>query len=327
MLVGAESENVQFAALRRNRLFESADLDFTRDRISTVLQPHALTSNSRAAQAPELCYLDHIPLARTSIGAIRFGASEVHVPELANYHLFIMCLNGHASATVEGQDYRIDQERGILIAPGEEMLASFSSECEQLFVKIDRDAVADHSGYRDLHFKRNVDLRSPILAPWLNHVATIASDPQTSELFGSIPRIASEYERLLLSFLLAGQTHFDTCARDPGVAPGSVRRAEAFIHAGYAEPLTLSDIAIAAGVPARTLLESFRRFRNTSPIRYLRDVRLDAARETLRSGAALTAADAAMGAGLMHLGRFSQDYATRFGELPSETLRNRRRFL
>ena len=311
-------------ALRRNRLFETADLDFTRERISTVLQPHELRpAGARLRHADRPFYLDHIPVGRMGIGAIRFGESHVHVPELADYHLFIMCLRGKAALSVDREEHGVDSRRGILIAPGEELRASFSEDCEQLFVRIGRQAIAEHSGIRGLRFQREVDLSSPRLGPWLQQVATIISDDQTTRFLHAMPRMADEYERLLLSFLLAGQVHHDAAARRSAVAPASVRRAEAFIHSAFAEPLTLAGIAKAAGVPARTLLDSFRRFRDTSPIRYLRDVRLDAARRAMADGTARTAAEAATGAGLFHFGRFSKDYAERFGELPSQTIRRR----
>jgi AraC-like DNA-binding protein len=309
--------------LRHNRVFESLDLDYTRDRISDILQPHKL--RPQGVCKPTNCYLDHIPLNQTGVGAIRFGDMQVHVPEIADYHLFILCMSGHASATVERENYFIDRAHGLLMAPGEQMLASFSEDCEQLFVRISQKTVADHTGFRKLQFQRNVDLGNPLLAPWIHHLATIISDRQTSDFIRSVPQIAIEYERLLLSLLLAGQKHHDAAERACGVAPGSVKRAEEFIHSYASEPLSLADIASAAGVPARTLLESFRRFRGTSPIRYLRDVRLDNARKVLRLGRVATAAEAAMESGLMHLGRFSQEYAERFGERPSETLRTHRR--
>jgi AraC-like DNA-binding protein len=323
MNVGVLRQDTGTAALRQRRIFESFDLDFARERISTILQPHDL--RPRGARTSDSCYLDYIPVNQTGVGAIRFGEMQVHVPQLADYHLFIMCLGGHAQARVEREDYRIDRSHGLIIAPGEQMLASFSQDCEQLFVRISRKAVANHSGFRKLQFKRDVDLRNPMLAPWIHHVATIISDIQTSEFLCSMPQIASEYERLLLSLLLAGQEHYDAAERACAVAPGSVRRAEEFVGSMFAEPLTLADIAAAARVPARTLLESFRRFRDTTPIRYLRDVRLDRARDALRAGAVGTVAEAAMDAGLMHLGRFSEEYAERFGERPSDTLRNSKR--
>jgi AraC-like DNA-binding protein len=299
-------------------------VDYTRERISDVLQPHTLMPRECWQQTN--CFLDHIPVSRIGIGAIGFGAMEVHVPEIADYHLFILCLDGHANAQIEHEDYRIDRTRGLLVAPGEQLLASFSQDCEQLFVRISDKAIADHSGFRKLEFQREVDLRNPLIAPWIHHIAAIISDKQTCELLQTAPHIATEYERLLLSLLLAGQPHREGAERSHCIAPGSVKRAEQYIQENAAEPLTLADIARAAKVPTRTLLESFRRFRGTSPVRYLRHVRLDQAREALRKGSVETAAEAAMNAGLMHLGRFSKDYADRFGEKPSDTLRAARQY-
>ena len=308
------------AALRRHRLFQSADLDFTREQISSVLQPHRLQPHGSGLS--DTCYLDLLPVGNTSIGAIRFGEMQVHVPELADYHLFIMCLQGQGQAIIERKSFRIDGFHGVMVAPGEQMLASFSPDCEQLFVRLGRETVAEHSGFRQLQFRPDVDLHSPRLGPWLRHLSLLTSDHDMTSLIETEPRIALEYERLLLSFLLSGQDHRDLADRAGGIAPSSVRRAEEYIRSSYAEPLSLADIADAAGVPTRTLLDSFRRFRDTSPIRYLRDVRLDAARDALRGGAAVTAAQAAMDAGIMHLGRFSQDYHDRFGERPSDTIRS-----
>jgi AraC-like DNA-binding protein len=317
--LGVLTESLRPTALRNNRVFESTDVDYTRERISEILQPHAL--QPRRTWEPTPCYVDHIPFCNKGIGAIRFGEMQVQVPEIADYYLFIMCLSGHADMTVGHADYRIDRKRGLLLSPGEQMLATFSRDCEQLFVRIDKQAIAEHSSFRKLQFRHEVDLHNPRLVPWLHHVSTIISDRHTTDFLRTMPGIAKEYERLLLSFLLAGQDHCDAAEQTPGIAPGSVRRAEQFINAMHPEAITLADIATAADVPVRTLLESFRRFRNTSPIRYLRDVRLDRAREALQSGKVSTAAEAAMNVGMTHLGRFAGEYAERFGEKPSDTLR------
>ena len=94
------------------------------------------------------------------------------------------------------------------------------------------------------------------------------------------------------------------------------------MQANADEPLRLGDIAQAAGVPVRTLLEAFRRARDCSPMQYLRDMRLDVAQRRLREPQAGTTVSAvAMDCGFAHLARFSQSYRARFGESPSETLR------
>lgn len=112
-----------------------------------------------------------------------------------------------------------------------------------------------------------------------------------------------------------------TCAGPPsGIAPACVRRAEAFIHAHAAEPLRLADIALATDVPARTLLSAFQRFRERSPMQYLREVRLELARQRQRQPARqATVATIALDCGFLHLGRFAQAYRAQFGEPPSAT--------
>jgi transcriptional regulator GlxA family with amidase domain len=107
--------------------------------------------------------------------------------------------------------------------------------------------------------------------------------------------------------------------------PACVHRAEAFIEAHVADPITLDDIAAAARTPVRTLLDGFRRFRDTSPMQHLRNVRLNLAQDRLVSESSASVASIALECGFGNLGRFAQNYVERFGELPSETRAGSRR--
>ncbi len=107
-----------------------------------------------------------------------------------------------------------------------------------------------------------------------------------------------------------------------------MKRAVDFIEAHLHLPVTLADIARAAGVPGRTLLEHFKDHRSVSPIRYLRNVRLARAREALmRADDDQSVTQIAMTWGFGHLGRFAIDYRDQFGETPSETYRRGRKAL
>ena len=90
-----------------------------------------------------------------------------------------------------------------------------------------------------------------------------------------------------------------------------------------AEPLTVADVAEAVGVSARALQDGFRRHLGTTPVSYLRDVRLDRVRAELTAAApgATTVTDVAYRWGFFHPGRFAAAYRERFGESPSRTLR------
>jgi transcriptional regulator GlxA family with amidase domain len=139
-------------------------------------------------------------------------------------------------------------------------------------------------------------------------------------------RIATNYTRLLVGLLVNGH-------RPGGVVeqsrqrpvPASVYRAEGFIEAHAADAITLDDIAAAARTPVRTLLDGFRRFRDSSPMQPLRNVRLNHARDRLMSEQSASIASIALECGFGNLGRFARDYAERFGERPSETRASSRR--
>ena len=101
---------------------------------------------------------------------------------------------------------------------------------------------------------------------------------------------------------------------------------EEYIRANAHLPLTLGDICVAAGVNARTLQSSFRKKRACSPMQFLRQVRMQEVRAGLeRPHENATVTSEAARWGFVHFGRFSHEYRTTFGELPSETLRRSRK--
>ena len=107
------------------------------------------------------------------------------------------------------------------------------------------------------------------------------------------------------------------------VSSPRLRRAIDFIRANAHRPITPTDIADAAGLTVRGVQSAFQTRLQSSPLRYLREVRLDQARIDLSAGDrdTCTVAMIARRWGFDHLGRFAGYYADRFGEHPSSTLR------
>jgi transcriptional regulator GlxA family with amidase domain len=111
------------------------------------------------------------------------------------------------------------------------------------------------------------------------------------------------------------------------IAPRDVKRAIDYIDAHLDSAVTLAAIVEASGVAGRTLLKHFRDTKGVSPMRYLCNARFEKVREALaRAQPGESVTTIAMSWGFSHLGRFSVEYRTRFGERPSETLRRRHRF-
>ena len=64
--------------------------------------------------------------------------------------------------------------------------------------------------------------------------------------------------------------------------PTAVRKADAYIHTHYADPITLDDLTRAAGVCPKHLTQLFKASHHTTPIRYLWEHRIKRAANLLR---------------------------------------------
>ncbi|MEV0051550.1 AraC family transcriptional regulator [Saccharopolyspora shandongensis] len=131
--------------------------------------------------------------------------------------------------------------------------------------------------------------------------------------------------RCIVTALLLAQSHTHTATLRgvPGMPhPRALRAAVAFVEANLSEPISLGQIAEAAGCSARTISSAFREKLGTSPMGYVRNLRLDRIRhDILSTGDRI--GEIAYRWGITHLGRFAGEYRSRFGELPSTTAARR----
>jgi AraC-like DNA-binding protein len=99
---------------------------------------------------------------------------------------------------------------------------------------------------------------------------------------------------------------------------------EEWIDTHLHEPITLGRLCEVAGVGGRCLQKTFLERRGCTPIQYVINRRLEAARTQLLGAAgAVEVTSIAMACGFNHMGRFSTMYRQRYGESPSTTLRRR----
>jgi transcriptional regulator GlxA family with amidase domain len=145
---------------------------------------------------------------------------------------------------------------------------------------------------------------------------------------GSKPApVTSELESALMTALLLAQPNNYSEALLTGgrSAPSrSVSRAIDIMRGHHEAGLTVGMIAEQVGVSERSLQLAFQKELGTSPVAYLRDVRLEHARRALlaTSPGEMSISRVAADAGFVHLSRFAQCYRTKFGENPSQTLRS-----
>lgn len=113
--------------------------------------------------------------------------------------------------------------------------------------------------------------------------------------------------------------------RSPAM-PRHVKIAIEFMVAHVLLPLTIDEIATAAGVSARSLQLAFQEFKGTTPLGYLRRLRLENARQDLMVAADENESVGAIAKrwGFSNVARFSTLYKNVFGETPRQTAERQR---
>ena len=161
-----------------------------------------------------------------------------------------------------------------------------------------------------------------------NFIVTVCQDLSEAHpcFDGHVGRLAERTLSLLLLNAVPNNYRWAFAAGSlSSAAPYYVRRVENYIREYARSQISADDLVTIGGVSARSIYQGFRRFRSTTPMGYLKAVRLDLARDALVKGRGKgpnSVTEAALAAGYTNLSQFSRDYKDRFREAPSQTLIN-----
>jgi AraC-like DNA-binding protein len=252
-----------------------------------------------------------------SFALIEFGTTmQIEAAVHSDHFLMMCCLRGSAHLDVDGKFISVAAGQGFLARPSRYIRAGFSSDCIRLAVRMDPHLLSPRV-YPDLEI---FSVGSEEMKPWFETIGFLFSTPSFSEAGARDPALLEHMEGVLFRLLRRSPLYQPiNQARSPA-ASRDVRKAEIFVRAHASASISLADIASAADVNVRTLQLNFMRYRNMTPMEYLRNVRLDRTHDLLMSGN-VQVADAASDCGFSHQGRFASRYRARFGEAPSITLK------
>jgi AraC-like DNA-binding protein len=239
---------------------------------------------------------------------------------------------------IEGSCYLKIGRGHTIVAPGEMFVINpkqtaikrWVGPCRQLMVRFERDALD-----RLLCFELNRDHREPIVFEQL--IVDLESSASlrnlTTQIWQSMlvnvslqeKRVGRSLERSLMTAFLAILRHNysdELSFSGAPAAPYYVKRAEDFIRTHVRDIITIEELVEISGVSSRSLYYGFRRWRDTTPMSYLRNFRLSIAHEELKRARdnESNVTQVALGVGYDHLSRFSKDYKQRYGVSPSVTM-------
>ncbi|MGD9710932.1 MAG: AraC family transcriptional regulator [Thermomicrobiales bacterium] len=311
------------------------DIDEVHHHMSRMFCPHDLCIEGGN---PPLAFRHH----HASLKSVTFNATDygnpygrvvVNIPPMDALYLVQFSLCGTAQVTQESSTFELRPGHLCVLDPDARVRQVFGEGYKHFTVKISKSGLesvlTQELGFRpgELHFSSQPVPLKGAAAAMAQLVRTICDNLDMGSSAFSHSRAAGAVEQTLQRLLLAAVPHnhtdlFNAPASTP--APYYVRRVESFIHEHACDPITLEQMIEVSGVSARSLHAGFRRFRDTTPMNYLKNCRLVLANRQLRAGAetGLSVTEVALTCGFTHLSKFARDYLERFGERPSATLKH-----
>lgn len=275
-------------------------------------------------------------LGSTSISVVDVDCiSDYHITvgEKKDYVLLQIVLRGSAEIRQGTTAATVGPGQALIVDSAIASRKFWHGPSQQIMIAWDRrhleHTLAEEAGIgivEPLRFRSLAIVDLNAASTFWSHLLTVCrdlNDPKSRFARGPAGALAERTLRLLLLDAVpnnyAAALGVQQCSP---AAPYYVRRAEEYIRLHAREEITARDLVIAARVSARSLYQGFRTYRSSTPMGYLKAVRLDLARETLLKGrvGGACVTDAAMGAGYSNLSQFSRDYRVRFRETPSATL-------
>ena len=276
--------------------------------------------------------MNGVHLGRTMIGYNRFDADSVVDPGHMDDAVALVLGIGPAPIVhLDGLPV-VTTKRGAITSPSRRMLIDRPAGSGALIVRADLGSIEDRlrealgrQPSRPIVFEPLVDLATGIGAQTRRLLMSLI---EMVDCDGSVlenPLLRAGFDELLMSALLALPNNYSEELQAPSrrsVAPGVVRRAEEYMVAHAAGPITVSKLVTLCGCSRRTLYSAFERSRGYTPMQFLAETRLRSAQEALQDPSpGDTVTSIAFARGFTHSGRFAAAYRRRFGESPSETLR------
>lgn len=266
------------------------------------------------------------------VGRMSYGGEVTIEPGLLDsFYLIQMPLCGMERIECGGTTTHSSPVMGSVLNAHIPARIRHGERTEKLIIRVDRDLLERHCRQhlggalqQRIAFDTAMPLDTVSGQRWMRTMNWLLETLQ-AECSPVSPLLSAQIEQMVVTMLLVCQSHNYTralCEDVRTVAPAFIRRAEQFIEDRAQDPITVGDMAEHVGVSTRSLFTGFRKYRNTSPMLYLKEVRLNRVREQLMRGqtGGTTVTAVAYQWGFGHLGHFTTDYKRRFGESPSETL-------
>ncbi|MFJ3522059.1 AraC family transcriptional regulator [Pseudomonas sp. NPDC090203] len=308
----------------RSQIFDRADAYAVSEYVNQHVGNHCIRLPPKGRPQASI---SHRTFSSLDLCRISYGA-PVQVTSTALetiYHLQIL-LQGHCRSASRGKEQVFRAGEVLLINPDDPVDLTYSADCEKFIVKLpvrlfenaclEQHWALPHQGIRFVAERQHLDDMNGFaqLLGLICHEAENAADLEVQTLYERI--VAKKLLALLASNVLRVIPR-----QEEGSGFEAVRQ---FIEAHLTEDISVEQLMAVSRVSERSLYLMFERNVGLSPRDYTRQRKLERVHAELQKQAARSVTEVALDHGFVHLGRFSEAYRKRFGELPSQTWRRQR---
>lgn len=308
-------------------LLHTKDLDESRSVMGALWSRHEVWVTAGTSFETTV---NHSKLEETGITFVRCPCPiKVKAYPTPDRYTIYLHEEGAAEHRINGKRFVSSPEQTLILGPNLEIemdagpVRLLSLEFEGSTV---RSAMAARYPDRPTaaHILAQKSLHLPMLSrlQGLSRWAALELDKAGSDLLKGVA--AKQLSGLLLSLLVEtladdgrSQKH-----KDPMLGKMRLIDLENWIESQLREDLTLETLSRQAGVSTRAVQHAFRRYRNCTPMEFIRSKRLGAVRRQLQAREGkVNITEIAMQHGFYHMSHFTRFYRLEFGETPTETLR------
>lgn len=300
----------------RSRIFERADAYAVSDYVNQHVGSHCIRLPPKGRPQASI---SHRTFSSLDLCRISYGA-PVQVTSVALetiYHLQLL-LNGHCRSNARGEEQVLGPGEILLINPDDPVDLTYSADCEKFIVKLPvrllENACLEQRWTLPSTGIRFAAARHALaeMDGFLQLLGLICHESENAAEL----HVQGLYERIVANKLLSLLTSNVLRVSQQSTASVGFEAVRQFIEEHLTEDIGIDQLLAIAKVSERSLYSLFERNVGLSPRDYVRQRKLERVHAHLQRGNARNVTEVALDHGFVHLGRFSEAYRKRFGELP-----------
>ena len=271
--------------LQEHRLLQSTDVELVRATVAKRFCDHDLIPGDMHGNF-DACH-NHAEGQNLSLNYMRYGCDVAINPgELTDFYLVQIPLTGSARVRNGRKTVEATQRVGSVLNPTRETQMIWHQGCEKLLLQIDAqtlhrtaEGILGQPIPHPIVFDPELRLQTPALQSWERKFRTaVAVAEQKGAFGGSQHRHQALFEEELITAFLMAQpstVHHIMTQAQPNVSSPQINRARTYILEHLTDPITVAQIAAAAGCSIRSLQLGFQQNYDCTPIGYLQRQRLN----------------------------------------------------